>query len=80
MASIRVVDDGSTPRSWGKASRPRSSRANTMCIDTADDLARYWNKLPPWKDGPSSAKQSRKENKDVRLILDAFVHKPAKTK
>jgi hypothetical protein len=48
-------------------------------MDTADDLARYWNKLPPGRRAELS-KQSRKENKDIRLILDGFVHKPAKTK
>ena len=78
MASIRVVDDGSTPV-VGKGLEAPFKQGEYYVFDTADDLARYWNKLPPGRRA-ELAKQSRKENKDVRLILDAFVHKPAKTK
>jgi hypothetical protein len=78
MASIRVVDDGSTPV-VGKGLEAPFKQGEYYVFDTADDLARYWNKLPPGRRA-ELGKQSRKENKDVRLILDAFVHKPAKTK
>jgi hypothetical protein len=78
MASIRVVDDGSAPV-VGKGLEAPFKQGEYYVFDTADDLARYWNKLPPGR-RIELAKQSRKENKDVRLILDGFVHKPAKTK
>jgi len=78
MASIRVVDDGSTPV-VGKGLEAPFKQGEYYVFDTADDLARYWNKLPPGRRA-ELGKQSRKENKDVRLILDAFVHKPAKMK
>jgi hypothetical protein len=78
MASIRVVDDGSAPV-VGKGLEAPFKQGEYYVFDTADDLARYWNKLPPGRRA-ELGKQSRKENKDVRLILDAFVHKPAKMK
>ena len=48
-------------------------------FDVEDEVARYWNKIAPAKRLEFS-KQSRKENKDIRLILDGFVHKPRHTK
>ena len=78
MAQIRVADDGSVPV-VGKGLEAPFKQGEYYVFDTADDLARYWNKLPPGRRA-ELGKQSRKENKDVRLILDAFVHKPAKTK
>jgi hypothetical protein len=78
MASIRVVDDGSTPI-VGKGLEAPFKQGEYYVLDTADDLARYWNKLPPGRRAEIS-KQSRKEGRDIRLILDGFVHKPARTK
>ena len=48
-------------------------------MEVSDDIARYWNKMDPNR-REELAKQSRKENRDVRDILDSFVHKPAKIK
>jgi hypothetical protein len=78
MASIRVVDDGKPPV-VGKGLEAPFKQGEYLVFDTADDLARYWNKLPPGRRAEIS-KQSQKENRDIRLILDGFVHKPAKTK
>jgi len=44
-----------------------------------DEVAKYWNKLPPGRRN-ELFKQSKKEKKDLRLILDGFVFKPAHTK
>jgi hypothetical protein len=78
MASIRVVDDGSAPIVAKNLEAP-FKQGEFYVFDTADDLARYWNKLPPGRRA-ELMKQSRKENRDLRLILDGFVHKPAKMK
>jgi hypothetical protein len=40
---------------------------------------RYWIKLPPGR-REEIAKMSRKQAKDIRLILEGFVFKPAHTK
>ncbi len=48
-------------------------------MEVPDDIARYWNKMDPTR-REAMTRQSRKENKDVRDILDSFVHKPAKVK
>jgi hypothetical protein len=48
-------------------------------MEVADDVARYWNKMDPSRRGELS-KQSRRENKDIRLLVEAYVHKPARTK
>jgi len=48
-------------------------------LEVPDDIARYWNKMDPSR-RDAMASQSRKENRDVRDILDSFVHKPAKVK
>jgi len=42
-------------------------------------VARYWNKMAPAR-REDLARQSRKEGKDIRLLVEAFVYKPAKTK
>ncbi|MGA2663884.1 MAG: hypothetical protein ABSF83_02970 [Nitrososphaerales archaeon] len=79
MVSIRAVDDGNGAPVVAKGLEPPFKQGEFYVFDTADDLARYWNKLPPGRRA-ELMKQSRKEAKDVRLILDGFVHKPAKTK
>ena len=78
MASIRVVDDGVAPV-VGKGLEPPFKQGEYYVFDTADDIARYWNKLPPGRRA-ELAKQSRKEGKDIRLLVEAFVYKPAHVK
>ncbi len=78
MASIRVPDDGSAPI-VGKGLETPFKQGEYYVFDTADNLAHYWNKLPPGRRA-ELVKQSRKEGRDLRLILDGFVHRPAKTK
>ena len=78
MASIRVPDDGAAPIS-GKGFETPFKQGEFYVFDVGDDIARYWNKQSPARKVELS-KQSRRENKDVRLILDGFVHKPAHTK
>ena len=78
MASIRVKDDGSAPVS-GKGREAPFKQGEYYVMEVADDIARYWNKMAPAR-REELARQSRKEGKDVRDILDGFVHKPAKMK
>lgn len=78
MVAIRVLDDGSAPV-VEKGLEPPFKQGDYYVFDAADDLARYWNKLPPGRRA-ELMKQSRKEGKDLRLVLDHYVHKPAKTK
>jgi len=78
MASIRVLDDGTAPVvEKGKETPFKQGQFYVFEVD--DDVARYWNKLAPAKRTELS-KQSRKENKDLRLILDPYVHRPRTTK
>lgn len=74
MASIRVVDDGAPPI-VEKGRETPFKQGEFYVFDVEDDVARYWNKLALAKRAELS-KQSRKTNKDLRLILDPFVHKP----
>jgi len=78
MASIRVVDDGAPPI-VEKGKETPFKQGQFYVFEVGDDIARYWNKLAPAKRTELS-KQSRKENKDLRLILDPFVHRPKTTK
>ncbi len=78
MASIRVPDDKSVPI-VEKGREPPFKQGEYYVFDVEDDVARYWNKQSPARKVELS-KQSRKENKDIRLILDGFVHKPRHTK
>jgi len=78
MASIRIKDDGSAPVSTGGREAP-FRQGDSYVLDVPDDIARYWNKMDPSR-RDAMASQSRKENRDVRDILDSFVHKPAKVK
>ena len=78
MTSIRVKDDGSAPI-VEKGREPPFKQGEYYVFEVADDVARYWNKMDPgrrvllWK-------QSTKERKDIRLLVEAFVHKPAHVK
>ena len=78
MASIRIKDDGSAPISAGGREAP-FKQGDSYVLDVPDDIARYWNKMDATR-REAVTKQSRKENRDVRDILDSFVHKPAKHK
>jgi hypothetical protein len=78
MASIRVTDDGAPPV-VDKSLETPFKQGEYYVFDVEDDVARYWNKMAPARKAELS-KQSRKENKDIRLILEGFVHKPRHTK
>jgi len=78
MASIRIKDDGSVPISTKGRETP-FKQGDSYVMEVPDDIARYWNKMDPSR-REAMAKQSRKENRDIRDILDSFVHKPAKVK
>lgn len=78
MTSIRVPDDGAAPI-VEKGREAPFKQGEFYVFDVDDDIARYWNKQSPSRKAELT-KQSRKENKDIRLILDPFVHKPRKMK
>jgi hypothetical protein len=78
MASIRVKDDG-TARIVEKGREAPFKQGEFYVYEVADDVARYWNKMAPSRREELS-KQSAKEGKDIRLLVEAFVYKPAKTK
>jgi hypothetical protein len=78
MASIRVKDDGTAPVVAQGREAP-FKQGEFYVFDVADDVARYWNKMDQGRRQELS-KQSRKEGKDIRLLVEAFVYKPAHTK
>jgi len=78
MASIRVRDDGSTPI-VGKGRESPFKQGEYSVYEVADEVARYWNKMAPGR-REEFWKQSRKEGKDVRQLVESFVYKPARTK
>ncbi|MDV3293230.1 MAG: hypothetical protein LYZ70_03070 [Nitrososphaerales archaeon] len=78
MASIRVRDDGTAPI-VEKGRETPFKQGEWYVLEVADDVARYWNKMAPSR-RDELATQSRKEGKDIRLLVEAFVYKPAKTK
>lgn len=78
MASIRVKDDGTAPI-VEKGREAPFKQGEFYVYEVADDVARYWNKMAPSR-REDLAKQSRKEGKDVRLLVEAFVYKPAHVK
>ena len=78
MASIRVRDDGTSPI-VEKGREPPFKQGEYHVFDVKDEVARYWNKLPPGR-REELWKQSRKEGKDIRQIVDGFVFRPAKMK
>ncbi len=80
MVSIRVVDDGTGVAPIAeKGKEPPFKQGNFYVYEVKDEVARYWNKLPPGR-RDELYRQSKKEKKDLRQILDAFVFKPAHTK
>jgi hypothetical protein len=78
MASIRVKDDGSAPI-VGKGREVPFKQGEFYVFEVADDIARYWNKMDAGR-REELRKQSRKESKDIREVLEAFVHKPGHVK
>ncbi len=78
MASIRVRDDGTAPI-VEKGRETPFKQGEYYVFEVADDVARYWNKMAPSRREELS-KQSRREGKDVRLLVETFVYKPARTK
>jgi hypothetical protein len=78
MASIRVKDDGAAPV-VEKGREPPFKQGEWLVFEVADDVARYWNKMAPSR-RDELLKQSRKEGKDMRLLVEAFVYKPAHVK
>jgi hypothetical protein len=78
MASIRVKDDGGVP-TVEKGREAPFKQGDFYVFEVADDVARYWNKMAPAR-REELYKQSRKQGKDVRLLVEAFVYKPAHVK
>lgn len=78
MVAIRVKDDGK-PSIVEKGLESPFKQGEFLVYDVKDEVARYWNKQAPGR-RDELMKQSRKENRDLRLVLDSFVFKPAKTK
>lgn len=78
MVSIRVKDDGSAPIVEKGRENP-FKQGEFYVYEVKDEVAKYWNKLPPGR-REEIQKQSRKQNKDVRVIVEGFVFRPAHTK
>ncbi len=78
MASIRVRDDGTSPI-VGQGRESPFKQGEYYVFDVKDEVARYWNKLPPGR-REELWKQSRKEGKDIRQIIEGFVFRPSHVK
>lgn len=78
MVSIRVRDIGTAPI-VEKGREAPFKQGEYYVFEVKDEVARYWNKLPPGR-RDELTKQALKQGKDVRVILDGFVFKPAHTK
>lgn len=78
MASIRVRDDGSTPIVAAGRESP-FKQGEFYVFEVVDEVARYWNKMAPGR-REELWTQSKKERKDIRQLVEAFVYKPAHTK
>jgi hypothetical protein len=78
LVSIRVKDDGAAPV-VEKGREPPFKQGEFYVFEVVDDVARYWNKMAPAR-REDLVKQSRKQGKDIRLLLEAFVYKPAHVK
>ncbi len=80
MVSIRVRDDGTGAAPIVEKGREVPFKQGEFYVfEVKDEVARYWNKLPPAR-RDELYRQSKKERKDLRQVLDAFVFKPAHTK
>ena len=78
MVSIRVKDDCAAPI-VEKGREVPFKQGEFYVFEVADDVAKYWNKMAPSRRDELS-KQSRKQGKDIRLLIEAFVYKPAHVK
>ena len=78
MASIRVMNDGSQPI-VEKGREAPFKQGEFYVFEVADDVARYWNRMDSGRRA-ELWRQSGKEGKDIRQIVEAFVHKPAHVK
>jgi len=78
MTSIRVKDDGAAPIVEKGRDIP-FKQGEYYVFEVKDEVARYWNKIPPGRRDEIS-KQSRKQGKDLRILLEGLVFKPAHTK
>lgn len=78
MASIRVKDDGTLPIA-ANGREPPFKQGEFYVFEVADDVARYWNKMDPGR-RDELRKRSRKEDKDIREIVESFVYKPGHVK
>lgn len=78
MVAIRVKDIGAAPV-VEKGREAPFKQGEFYVYDVKDEVARYWNKLPPGRRDELS-KQASKQGKDLRAVLDGFVFKPAHTK
>jgi len=78
VASIRAKDDGTVPI-VEKGRETPFKQGDYYVFEVADDVARYWNKMDPSR-RDELVKRSRKEGKDLRLLVEAYVHKPAHIK
>lgn len=78
MVSIRVRDAGTTPV-VEKGREAPFKQGEYYVFEVKDEVAKYWNKLPPGRRDEIS-KQAAKQGKDLRVILDGFVFRPAHTK
>ncbi len=80
MTSIRANDDGTGVAPIVEKGRETPFKQGNMWVyEVKDEVAKYWNKLPPSR-RDELYKQSKKEKKDLRQLLDGFVFKPAHTK
>jgi hypothetical protein len=80
MVSIRVADDGTGVAPIVEKGRETPFKQGEFFVfEVKDEVAKYWNKLPPGRKA-ELYKQSKKEKKDLRQLLDGFVFKPAHTK
>jgi len=78
MVSIRVREDGTLPI-VEKGRETPFKQGEYYVFEVKDEVAKYWNKLPPGRK-EEIWKQSRKEGKDVRQIIEGFVFKPSHKK
>jgi len=80
MTSIRAKDDGTGAAPIVEKGRDVPFKQGDFWVfEVKDEVAKYWNKLPPGR-RDELYKQSKKEKKDLRQILDGFVFRPAHTK
>ena len=78
MVAIRIKDDGAAPV-VEKGREPPFKQGEFYVFEVADEVAKYWNKMAPSRRDELS-KQSRKQGRDIRLLIEAFVYKPAHVK